>query len=59
MTPYVYGRNDAGVHVINPKFTLEKIKLAARIICAIENPADVVVVCGRFVDFFDVVFFLI
>lgn len=47
MTPYVFGRNEEGVHIFNPKFTLEKIRLAARVICGIENPADVCVVSGR------------
>lgn len=47
MTPYVFGRTDEGTYVFNPKMTLEKIRLAARIICGIENPADVCVVSGR------------
>lgn len=47
MTPYVYGRNDEGIYVFNPKMTLEKIRLAARIIAAVENPADVCVVSSR------------
>lgn len=47
MTPYVYGRTDDGIYVFNPKMTLEKIRLAARIIAGIENPADVCVVSGR------------
>jgi len=47
MTPYVFGRNAEGVHIINPKMTVEKIRLAARIIAGIDNPADVCVVSGR------------
>ncbi|KAH7819853.1 putative 40S ribosomal protein Sa-1 [Monocercomonoides exilis] len=47
MTPYVYARSPEGVHIFNPKMTMEKIRLAARIICGIENPADVCVVSGR------------
>jgi small subunit ribosomal protein SAe len=47
MIPYIFGKNDKGCHILNPKFTLEKIRLAARAICAIENPADVVVVSGH------------
>ena len=47
MTPYVYGRNAEGNYIINVRMTLEKIRLAARIICGIENPADVCVVSGR------------
>lgn len=47
MTPYAYGRMEDGSYVFNPKMTLEKIRLAARIICGIENPADVCVVASR------------
>ena len=47
MTPYVYGRNAEGNYIFNVKMTLEKIRLAARVICGIENPADVCVVSGR------------
>ncbi|KAK2949675.1 putative 40S ribosomal protein SA [Blattamonas nauphoetae] len=47
MTPYVHGRNAEGVYIFNPKMTMEKIRLAARIICGIENPADVCVVSQR------------
>lgn len=47
MQPYVWKRKEDGVHLINIGHTYEKIKLAARIIAAIENPADVLVVSGR------------
>lgn len=36
-----------GVHVLHLGKTWEKLMLAARIIVAIENPADVVVISGR------------
>lgn len=41
MNKYVYARTKDGVHVINLHMTWEKLVLAARIIAAIENPADV------------------
>lgn len=47
MGPYVYKRRDDGVYIMNLGMTYEKIKLAARIIAAIENPADVCVVSSR------------
>ena len=47
MERYVYKRRNDGVHVLNLGKTWEKIVLAARIIVAVENPADVVVVSGR------------
>jgi len=47
MAPYVWKRRSDGIHVLNLGDTLEKINLAARIIVAIENPADVVVVSAR------------
>eukprot|EP00300_Choanocystis_sp_HF-7_P008539 c15965_g1_i1.p1 GENE.c15965_g1_i1~~c15965_g1_i1.p1 ORF type:complete len:293 (+),score=38.41 c15965_g1_i1:33-881(+) len=47
MSPYVHKRRDDGVYLINIMKTLEKIQLAARIIVAIENPADIVVVSNR------------
>ena len=37
----------SGVHLINVGMTWEKLMLAARIIAAIENPADVVVIASR------------
>jgi len=48
MGRYVWRRraND-GIHIINLQKTWEKIVLAARVIVAIENPADVVLVSGR------------
>jgi len=47
MVPYVYKRRTDGIHVINIGKTWEKLVLAARIIVAIENPADVVVIAAR------------
>ena len=47
MRHYVYNRTKDGIHIINLGMTWEKILLAARIICTIENPADVFIVSGR------------
>lgn len=43
MKPYVESKTNEGVHMINPKAILEKIKLAARVIVTVENPSDVIV----------------
>jgi len=43
MGRYVWKRRNDGVHVINLGKTWEKLTLAARIIVAIENPADVAI----------------
>ncbi|CAG8462864.1 8583_t:CDS:2 [Scutellospora calospora] len=47
MTPYVFKRRADGVHIINIGKTWEKLIFAARIITAIENPADVVIISAR------------
>jgi len=47
MRHYVYARRKDGVHVLNLAMTWEKLVLAARIICTIENPSDVCVISGR------------
>jgi len=47
MRRYVWRRRNDGIHVINLGKTWEKLVLAARIIVAIENPEDVVVISGR------------
>ena len=47
MEPYVWKRRQDGIHLINIGKTWEKLVLAARIIAAVENPADVVVVSAR------------
>ena len=47
MKRYVWKRRADGIHLVHLGKTLEKIKLATRMIVAIENPADVVVVSAR------------
>lgn len=47
MQQYVYKRRGDGIFIINLKKTWEKVMLAARAICAIENPADVYAVSTR------------
>ncbi|KNC96997.1 ribosomal protein S2 [Spizellomyces punctatus DAOM BR117] len=47
MGPYVWKRRNDGIHIINIGKTWEKIVFAARIIAAIENPADVCVIAAR------------
>jgi len=41
---YVFGRNEAGNHIIDVRKTWEKLVLAARAIVAVPNPKDVCVV---------------
>jgi len=47
MKRYVWKRNQNGFYIINLAKTWEKLVLAARVIVAIENPADVCVISGR------------
>jgi small subunit ribosomal protein SAe len=47
MARYVWRRRQDQVHVINLGKTWEKLILAARVIVAIENPNDVIVISGR------------
>jgi small subunit ribosomal protein SAe len=47
MARYVYKRRNDGVFLFNLQKIWEKIVLAARIIVAIENPADVCVIAGK------------
>lgn len=47
MERYVYKRRQDGVHIINLQKTWEKLVMAARVIAAIENPADVCVISAR------------
>ena len=47
MTRYVWKRKPDGIHIINLGRTYDKLMLAARIIVAIENPADVAVISAR------------
>jgi len=47
MKRYVDHKNNEGVHIINIEQTWQKIKLAARVIVAVEKAEDVIVVCAR------------
>lgn len=47
MKEYIWKRRADGLHILNLGKTWEKIVLAARIIVAIENPQDVVVISSR------------
>jgi len=47
MSPYIFKRNNEGIHIINLGRTWEKLMLAARIIAAIPNPKDVLIVSNR------------
>lgn len=47
MQTYVWRRRHDGIHIINLGKTWEKLMLAARIVVAIENPEDVMVVASR------------
>lgn len=47
MKRYVDHKNTEGVHIINLEQTWQKIKLAARVIAAIDRPEEVIVVCAR------------
>lgn len=46
MKEYIWKRKNDGTHIINLGKTWEKLMIAARIIVAIENPQDVVVISG-------------
>jgi len=47
MKEYIWKRRSDGLHIINLGKTWEKLMLAARIITAVENPQDVVVISAR------------
>jgi len=47
MRRYVDHKNNEGVHIINIEQTWQKIKLAARVIVAVEKAEDIIVVCAR------------
>jgi len=47
MADYVWARRPDGIFILNLGKTWEKLMLAARIIVAIENPADVCVISSR------------
>lgn len=47
MADYIWRRRNDGIHIINVGKTWEKLMLAARVIVAIENPADVIAISAR------------
>jgi len=47
MERYVWRRRQDGIYIINLAKTWDKLMLAARVIVAIENPADIVVMSAR------------
>jgi len=47
MERYVWKRRSDGIHILNLGKTYENLKIVARIIVAIENPADICVVAAR------------
>jgi small subunit ribosomal protein SAe len=47
MGDYIWRRRNDGIHIINIGQTWEKLMLAARVIVAIENPADVIAISAR------------
>lgn len=47
MNEYIWRRRNDGIHVLNIGKTWEKLMIAARVIVAIENPADVIAICAR------------
>jgi len=47
MKDYIWRRRNDGIHILNIGKTWEKLMLAARIICAIENPQDVIALSAR------------
>lgn len=47
MTRYIWKRRSDGQHLINLKYTWDKIVLAARAIVAVKNPKDVCVLSAR------------
>lgn len=47
MRPYIWRRRNDGIHILNIGETYQKVLLAARIICAIENPQDVIAISAR------------
>lgn len=47
MSQYVFGRNKSGEHIFKLDKIWEKLVLAARAICAVENSADITVIASR------------
>jgi hypothetical protein len=48
MAPYMYKRNNEGIHIINVAKSWEKLMVAARMIAAIPNPRDILVRISHF-----------
>jgi len=47
MTEYIWRRRNDGIYILNIGKTWEKMVLAARVICSIENPEDVIAISAR------------
>merc|ERR1719152_598788 len=47
MKDYVYTRNKEGIYYLNVAKTWEKLMIAARVIVAVDNPKDVLVISSR------------
>jgi len=47
MKPYVYTRNKDGIYYLDVAKTWEKLMIAARVIVAVDNPKDVLVISSR------------
>jgi len=47
MKPYIYTRNKDGIYYLNLSKTWEKLMIAARVIAALDNPKDVLVISNR------------
>jgi len=47
MKKYISHKATNGVHIINIEETWQKVKLAARVIAAVENPQDIITVSAR------------
>jgi len=47
MEPYLWRRRQDGFHILDFGKTWEKLVLAARVIAAVENPAEVCVISAR------------
>jgi small subunit ribosomal protein SAe len=47
MTEYIWRRRNDGIYILNIGKTWEKLMLAARVICSIENPEDVIAISAR------------
>lgn len=47
MLEYIWRRRLDGIHILNVAKTWEKLMLAARVIVAIDNPADVIAISAR------------